>query len=169
MIQVFTNKHLITAMIVTPILAFIAYYAVDYTVSEKPHQARKGQSYPLQAKSNCRYQSGHCTFKNGDITIDIKTKKTDDNVLSLTLTSNLAIQGAKVAIASDNTSPAPQDMRTTDRSRENWHITLANTLNDSSRLQIALMINDSLYYGETGTRFTTYKTGFSQDAIHAIN
>ncbi|MFT5117744.1 MAG: hypothetical protein ACI9NY_001277 [Kiritimatiellia bacterium] len=39
-------------------------------------------------------------------------------------------------------------------------------MSDSSRLQIALAVNQSLYYGETVTTFTSYKTGFSQKNIH---
>jgi len=71
MLKTLTNKHLIIAMIVAPILAVIAYYGVDRVVSETPHKAVKGQSYPLAAKSNCRYKSGECTLKNGDISLTI--------------------------------------------------------------------------------------------------
>ena len=136
MIQVLTNKHLITAMIVAPILAFITYYAVDYKVSEKPHQAVEGQSYPLVAKSNCRYESGKCTFKNGDINIHIETTQVSNSELSFSLASNQPIQGARVALASDTVKPTPISMTAADDTQVNWTITLPNTIDETSRLQL---------------------------------
>jgi len=62
----FKNKHVITAMIVAPILAIVSYYAVDLMVKEQPKAAVEGQAYKLIAKSNCRYSSGACDLVNGD-------------------------------------------------------------------------------------------------------
>jgi hypothetical protein len=78
MLNVLTKKHLIVAMIVSPILAVLTYYAVDFKVSEKPHSAVPGNSYPLVAQSNCCYSRGKYTFKNGDIeaSISISDAKT---------------------------------------------------------------------------------------------
>ncbi|MFT5117155.1 MAG: hypothetical protein ACI9NY_000683 [Kiritimatiellia bacterium] len=164
--NVLTNKHLIIALIVAPMLAIIAYYAVDYNVSEKPHQAVKGESYPLIAKSNCRYESGKCTFENGDIEINLVTEKISDNQIELQLRANRPINGAKIALVNEDNFPLPQTMTPLDNSNTHWQITLANSISDSSRLQIALAVNQSLYYGETVTTFTSYKTGFSQKNIH---
>jgi hypothetical protein len=166
MIKVLTNKHVIIAMIVAPILAVITYYAVDYSVSEKPQQAIEGQSYPLAAKSNCRYESGKCTFKNGDVDITLVAEKVGTTQLALTLTSTLPIQGAKIALANDASSPAPEAMIAIDQSQEQWTVTLPNIITETSRLHIALAVNDSIYFGETETIFTTYKTGFPQKDMH---
>ena len=62
----FKNKHFIVALLIAPILAIIAYFGVDIAVSEKPHAAKKGQSYKLVSKSNCRYTSGLCDMENGE-------------------------------------------------------------------------------------------------------
>lgn len=166
MIKALTNKHTIIAIIVAPILAFIAYYAVDYAVSEKPHEAVEGQSYPLVAKSNCRYESGQCTFKNGDISIHIETTQVDNSELSFSLESNQPIQGSRLALANDAVKTSPISMTATDDTQVNWNITLPNTLSETSRLQLALKIKGSIYFGETGTVFTTYKTSFSQENIN---
>ena len=40
-----TNKHVVIALIVAPILAVIAYFATDAAVGEKPHKAQAGKSY----------------------------------------------------------------------------------------------------------------------------
>ncbi len=165
MTNILTNKHLITALIVSPILAFIAYYAVDYNVSEKPHQAVDGQSYPLVAKSNCRYESGKCTLNNGDVDITLIAQEIDTSTLKLSLTSNHPIQGAKVALTNEDNVALPETMQAIDQSQVNWQVTLPNKLNTTSRLQIALALEDSVYFGETTTIFTSYKTIFPQDNI----
>lgn len=56
--RLLTNKHVVIAMLVAPVLAVIAYFAVDASVSEPPKAAQPGQSYPLAVRSNCRYTSG---------------------------------------------------------------------------------------------------------------
>lgn len=165
MLNVFTNKHLIIALIVAPILAVIAYYAVDYNVSEKPHQAVEGQSYPLVAKSNCRYESGKCTFNNGDINVTLVIEKMDTNELKMLLSAKHPIQGAKIAIAGDSHTATPETLTASDNTNMQWQAILPNTLSDTSRLQLALSVNKSIYFGETSTIFSTYKTGFSQEQI----
>jgi hypothetical protein len=165
MTNILTNKHLIVALIVSPILAFIAYYAVDYTVGEKPHEAIEGQSYPLVAKSNCRYESGKCTFNNGDISVTLIAEKTNANDLNIQLESDYPIQGARIALSNDTITASPEAMTASDNSQTQWQVTLPNRLSDTSRLQLVLSVNQSLYFGETTTVFTTYKTGFSQENI----
>lgn len=165
MIKTLTNKHFIIAMIVAPILAIIAYFAVDHYVSEKPHEAIKGQSYPLVAKSNCRYESGLCTFKNGEIQITLQTKEMDNSSIEVSLSANQALEGAKIAIASEGQNAFPAAMKNTDNSATRWTTILPNTLNDQTKVQIALAINGSLYFGEASTIFTRYETSFSRENI----
>ncbi len=174
MLKVLTNKHLIVAMIVSPILAILAYYAVDYNVSEKPHNAISGQSYPLIAQSNCRYSSGKCTFKNGDIEVSVTisdTKSSDKNQQwTLALDSKLPLQGSKIALANTPTNPSavsPQDMLPQGMSPQSndmtkWQTNIDHTLPKESWLQLAIAINDTYYYGETATLFTHYEVGFPQ-------
>jgi hypothetical protein len=61
----FKNKHVITSMIVAPILAIISYFTVDYYVAEVPHKAKQGQSYKMLVKPNCRWASGACVIDCG--------------------------------------------------------------------------------------------------------
>ena len=86
------NKHTVMAMIITPMLAVIAYFATDHLVSEPPQEARPGQSYKLAAKSNCRYQSGICTLKNGDVEVRLQAERLDEHRVMRTLNSGLVIQ-----------------------------------------------------------------------------
>ena len=70
----FKNKHLVVAMLVAPILAILAWYAIDVLVGEKPRPAEEGQSYPLAEKPNCRYGSGACGLKNADFELQLSTR-----------------------------------------------------------------------------------------------
>lgn len=161
MLKSFTDKHVIAAMIIAPILAVIAYMSVDKMVSEKPHQAIKGQHYPLAAKSNCRYKSGQCTLKNGDVSLTISLTEAQTEGVTLAVTSNQAIQNIHVALAGDNASPPPEPMKAINEEYTEWEVNLDESVSDTSRLHIALAVNDSIYFGETGTEFSEYKTGFT--------
>ena len=73
----FKNKHVIIALIVTPILAALAWIGVGQLMGEKPHAARPGQSYPLVEKSNCRYESGACDLENEDFLLRLTFHETE--------------------------------------------------------------------------------------------
>jgi len=160
MLKTLTNKHLIIAMIVAPLLAVIAYYGVDRMVSEKPHKAVEGNYYPLAAKSNCRYQSGECTLENGDISVTITMANTQDMV-DLLVTANHSLQNIQVALAESEQSPAPTNMQTQNDEQTQWQLRLPGNASEKSRLQIALAVDNTVYFGETGTTFSQYQTGFT--------
>jgi len=160
-----TNKHFLVALIVAPILAILSYFAVDYTVSEKPHKAVKGESYPLVAKSNCRYKSGKCTFENGEVSISLFSEPTGSNSINITLVSDLPLQGIKMGLSTPTEAFPPKDMLKTKDGNKEW-LTEVNLHHlENARLQLAISVNNTLYYGETETIFTTYQTGFTQDNI----
>jgi hypothetical protein len=161
-----TNKHVIAAMIVAPILVIIAYFGVDYMVSERPHNAVAGNSYPLVAKSNCRYQSGKCTFENGDIEITLSAKQSDNDSMIIQLSSELPLTGAKIALATNSDDLPPHNMQPSGENKSQWETTLQNRDIENARLLLVVSVNDSLYYGETETSFTDYKTGFSNANMH---
>ncbi|MGH1484821.1 MAG: hypothetical protein ACRBCI_01300 [Cellvibrionaceae bacterium] len=156
-----TNKHFIVALIITPILAIIAYFAVDYAVSERPHNAVSGNSYPLAAKSNCRYQSGKCTFKNGDIEVILTSKNHGNNTITFQLESELPLAGAKIALATASNEQAPETMSSLNDSTTQWETTIQSRDIENARLLLVVSLNEALYYGETETTFTHYQTGFS--------
>lgn len=162
MISVLTNKHVIVAMIVAPILAIIAYFGVDHYVSEKPHQAVKGASYPLVGKSNCRYESGKCTLKNGDIEIHITTETVGATATNVLLESNIALQGAKIAFSSEGKNNPPTNMTKSNPEDTKWLASISSDQLDNTQLQLAVSIEDSTYFGEVTTVFVDYKTSFSQ-------
>ncbi|BCL68272.1 hypothetical protein TUMSATVNIG1_02090 [Vibrio nigripulchritudo] len=156
----FKSKHFIVALLIAPVLAIIAYFGTDAAVSEKPHAAKEGESYKLASKSNCRYTSGLCNMENGDFKVQFRSEGIKDGQLTLSLKSDLPLEGAKIAIIdSPDEKKAPKQMRQVDT--QNWHLTLNAPQNDESQLLMVFQANSTLYYGEANTQFVVYETLFT--------
>lgn len=165
--SILTNKHFIVAMIVTPILAILAYIGVDRAVSERPHEAEPGASYQLVASSSCRYASGHCTLKNGNFKLHLQADMRSEHVVGLTLESTFPLQAAKLAITPDaNTEYPPMAMTPISDDGRQWQIRSSVPRGDAPLLRLVAVADDSLYYGETGLAFTVYETSFDRDFRH---
>ena len=157
------NKHVILAMVVAPILAIIAYFSVDYVVSEKPRAAAQGNSYKLAAKSNCRYQSGVCTLENGDIEVSVHARHVSDKKVELKLHSGLPIQQAVISHVSTERASEPVKMNVVSDEMKDWQVTLELGDPTQTSLRLALNIYDSMYYAEVTAVFIDYETSFSRD------
>jgi len=160
-----TNKHFIIALIVAPILAVITYFAVDKAVSEPPQTAVSGEQYPLAANPNCRYESGKCTLRNGDVKVELLSDDSDANKIKFTLSSKLPLQGVKLALAEDLKQATPQSMLASNAQQTEWQLDVANTKTKDSRLLLVVSVNDSLYYAETEATFIHYETSFPRESI----
>ena len=86
----FKNKHVVIAMLVAPVLAIMAWFAVDYFVGERPHAATPGSAYTLVAKSNCRYASGQCDLENADFKLRIRPAMVSARRCGLILANSMA-------------------------------------------------------------------------------
>ena len=161
--NVLKNKHLILAMFVAPALAIIAYFSVDYMVSEKPKAAMQGGTYKLAAKSNCRYQSGACTLKNGDIEVHIRTRRIDEKAVELSMHSELPIQKAVISYIADDIASDPVVMNASSGDVSNWQVSLNLPDPQNTQLRLALNIADSMYYAEITAVFIDYETSFSRE------
>lgn len=160
----FKNKHVIAALIITPILAVLGYFAVDALVSETPHAAKKGASYKLAEKPNCRYTSGMCGLKNGEFELKLTTNWLDGNRMRLHLSSVAPLDGAKISMVDDeNDQQVPQDMLRNSEDGTSWIIDMNRPDREKSRLRIAVSSDGVLYYGDAGTKFTVYQTTFEGD------
>ncbi len=161
--NILKNKHLILAMFVAPTLAIIAYFSVDYMVSEKPKAAQQGGTYKLAAKSNCRYRSGACTLKNGDIEVKLHARRIDERMVELNMHSELPIQNAIISYVTGEIASEPVAMDTESAAAGDWSVTLELPDPESSQLRMALSIADAMYYAETTAVFIDYETSFSRD------
>ena len=159
------NKHVLVAMIVSPILAIISYFAIDYVVKEKPQAAQAGASYPLLAKSNCRYSSGQCNLVNSDFKASLKVESVDGRP-ELHLDANFPLDGVMIGIAQDGVdiqTVQPKPMVNSGESTQNWMLPLEVQVNEKTTLAIALSVNGAQYFGETMMAFSQYETSFKQD------
>ena len=160
--QLFSNKHVIAALLVAPILAILGYFAVDVMVSEKPHRARVGESYPLVAKPNCRYSSGRCSFKNGDFEVHLVLEEKES--LVLTLESEFPLQGGRASLIQpelDNSEPI--ELVPVDASNTRWQASYDIPYTGAETLRIVVNHNGTFYFGETVAAFAHYEPSFGKD------
>ena len=159
------NKHILAAMIVSPILAVITYFAIDYVVKEKPHAAKTGQSYPLIAKSNCRYSSGQCDLENASFKASLKVQDLQGQP-ALHLDTNFPLEGVVIGIAEqgfDIQNATPQPMTRQNDNTQQWVLPLNSDVDTNSNLAIVMTANGSQYFGETIMAFSKYETIFKKD------
>jgi hypothetical protein len=159
--NMFKSKHFLIALIVTPILAIIAYFGVDIAVSEKPHSAEAGQSYKLISKSNCRYTSGLCDFENGEFKVQFRSEQLTDNQWALSMTSKYPLVGVKVSLSSDDNA-VPVDMIAINDTQKAWQVSLPADNLAEKNLLVAIQADNTFYYGEAKTEFVTYETLFTE-------
>lgn len=150
----FKNKHVMIAMLVAPVLALLSYFAVDYYVSEEPHQAKAGKSYKMIERPNCRYTSGKCDLKNGSFEVGLKVEILQKNKMLLKLDSNFALDGVKIAIVqTQESNPIPVDMQLRNNNKKTWEVKINQPASEESRIHLVMAIGESYYFAETATTF----------------
>ena len=149
----FTNKHVVVAMLVAPVLAILAWFAIDYFIAERPHAAKPGASYTLMAKSNCRYDSGQCDLENGDFKLTLQPSDVSNAALTLSMKSRFALQQATIGFIDDESQPTPSKMAPTNSDATEWTATLALPAGNTSMLGIAVSAQDTSYFGEIPLAF----------------
>lgn len=160
-----TNKHVLVAMIVAPILAVTTYFGIDYVVKEKPQLAKAGKSYPLLAKSNCRYSSGKCNLVNSGFKASLVIKDIDSRP-ALYLDASHPLDGVMVGIAEEGVDiqqVQPKPMIIQGDSNQNWALPLDFKVDKTTTLAIAIVANGSQYFGETIMAFSKYEAIFKED------
>jgi len=160
----FKNKHVVIAMLVAPILALISYFSVDAFVAETPHAAKAGEHYALLEKSNCRYASGKCDLKNGDVELTIKPEWITNDRLKLTINSSTPLQNiisARVNVLGEEVST--NKLNSIDKNGFSWSTELLTPDADLERLRIAIAINKTWYYADTALKFIHYEAAFDDD------
>ncbi|MFT6285902.1 MAG: hypothetical protein ACJA09_000641 [Alcanivorax sp.] len=138
-----TGKHIIAALLITPVLAILAWFAMDQLVAERARPALPGSSYLLVEQSNCRYSSGRCELANGDFKLILAMDEGE-----LLLASSHALDGALLSINSPELNLPPVTMNATDENKLHWRISLARTPRASERIRVAVRADGSAYFGE---------------------
>lgn len=147
------NKHVIVAMLVAPVLAILAWFAVDYMVAERPQPATQGGAYPLVAKSNCRYDSGRCDLENADFELSLLPLEISSSQVTLSLTSRFPLQQATIALVEDGTEASPVQMSGKNAERTEWGGAIALPGNDEASLRIAVASSGTTFFAEVPVVF----------------
>jgi len=150
----FKNKHVITSMIVAPILAIMSYFAVDYYVAEVPHKAKDGQLYKMLVKSNCRWESGHCDLENGDLELLVTSDTQEYGKNHFRLNSNTPLQEVKFALVNEQGAHSePESMSLLEPGDRLWQSSLVDA-RSSDYLQFVISASGSVFYAEVSAIFT---------------
>jgi len=149
----FRNKHLVIAMLVAPVLAIMAWFAVDYFVAERPHAAEEGAAYTLIAKSNCRYDSGQCDLENADFKLSIRPVSTEAESIRLEMTSAFPLQSATVGLVKAGVPAAPSMMEAANSDGTLWTGRIDPPGSENSTIRIAVAARGATWYAEVPTVF----------------
>ncbi len=156
----FKNKHIIVALLVAPVLAIIAYFAVDYMVAERPHAAQADATYKLVAKPNCRYPSGACELKNGEFELTLKPAGAIGDQMTLRVEASFPLSMASLGVASaPGESTSPIALAADDAEGRLWSTTIATPKLDEAAFQIAVVADRSRFYAEVPTVFLAADDG----------
>ena len=143
----FSNKHVLVAMLVAPVLAIMAWFAVDYFVAERPHAAQEGATYKLLAKSNCRYASGECDLENAEFELSLRPEMISASSVALALSSSHNLDTAVVGFV-DAASAAPEPMTRTDAVGKEWQVLLSRPDNTDASIRIAVTAQGATWFAE---------------------
>ena len=153
----FKNKHVIIAMLVAPLLAVIAWFAVDYLVAERARPAESGSSYPLVARSNCRYDSGRCDLSNEDFEVSLRPTAIDASSVSLELSSAFPLARAMVGVIDGESEIPPVALSASDSERTEWTGQIPNPAGPESQLRVAIVANEATFFAEIPVVFLVIK------------
>jgi hypothetical protein len=148
----FTNKHVIIAMIVAPILGVLGWIAVGQIAGEQPQVAQPGQSYPLVEKSNCRYESGACDLQNEDFKLRL-TLEQGPRGPAMLLSASHPLEGAILGIGAAGSQIPPSAMRSVDGQGLMWRRELGGMPTAGERIRLVARAEGSSYFADASTTF----------------
>ena len=148
----FSNKHVVVALLVAPLLAVLAWFAVGYWFGERPQPAVPGGSYPLLEKSNCRYSSGECSLENGSLQLTM-TARASNAGTRVELVSATSLAGAAVGVRGQSGASPPVVMQSIDTAGYRWAADRLSVVPGEDRLLIVVQSQGSRWYGEAQTAF----------------
>ncbi len=175
MYKIMKNKHVVLSMLIAPILAIVTYIATDEIVSDPPIAADKSASYPLAAKSNCRYESGRCTLVNGDVELNLRAEILNETHVVLTADVSLDLDNLMLSIGLADADILPRLMGIASKDKKRWELTVPTedmlsvdkTL-DNLVVRVVAQAQGSAFYAETSAKFLKYETIFSRENFTSL-
>ncbi len=148
------NKHVVIALIVAPILAILAWYAVGLIAGEQAQVAEPGAAYPLLARSNCRWESGECNLANNDLEMTILPLELGAQYTRLALDSEFPVAQATFALLTNgNEVVATAEHDTSPDAPLRMTVTIPAFADPEAMLRVAVTVQDSLYFAEVPVVF----------------
>jgi hypothetical protein len=151
---VLRNRHVIIALLVTPVLAVLAWIGVGQLAGEEPAPAAPGRAYPLVEQPNCRYASGACDLRNADLELRIILEgdaRDGGGEPRVTVTSSHPLQRVQLALAGGGEGALPGDLSATADGR--WVGQLRARPRVGDRLRLVAQGAGAFYYGDVATAF----------------
>jgi len=149
-----TNKHVIIAMLVAPVLAIIAWFGVDYLVAEQAQPAAAGSMYPLIARPNCRYDSGQCDLANNDLKLSIKPVDLLASRTILSLESEFVLEQVTFALVIGTDEVVGNAAATqTPEGDTLWIINIPEHADPEATLRVAVTVQQAIYFVEVPVVF----------------
>jgi len=146
-----SNRHVVLALLVAPVLAVLAWYGVELLVgtTDKVSQvARLGESYPLLERSGCRYAGGTCQLSNGDFTLTV----TLNPARGVSISSALPLESLLLGLSSEGDLP-PLLANPVDSEHRRWFHTFKQAPTPADRLRVVAVTGGSAYFGEASLVF----------------
>ena len=148
------NKHVVIAMIVAPILAILAWFAVGQIVGEQAQVAEPGAAYPLVVRSNCRWESGECDLANNDLQMTILPLELGAQYTRLAIDSEFPLAQATFALVlNGNEVVANAEQDIAPEAPVRMTVTIPAFADPEAVLRVAVTVQESLYFAEVPVVF----------------
>jgi hypothetical protein len=147
-----SNKNLLVAILVAPVLSILGWWAAGTFIGEKPRPVQEGQVYPLLEKSSCRYASGLCELENVDFKLVLSYR--EDNLgRHMVVRASHSLQGILMAVGPAESESAPGEMKVMDEQGTQWQMALDRRPDPQARIRLVVRAVGSTWFGDASTQF----------------
>ena len=150
--SIMTNKHVLAALLVTPLLAVLAWYGAGQlsdTEEEQATPAQAGTSYPLLERPGCRYAGGSCGLSNEDFKLAIALTPTGQLRLVSALPLDYVLVGLESASGED-----PVQALAVSAEQDRWVHNFTVVPSSEDRLRVVTGVGGASWFGEASLTFT---------------
>ncbi len=147
-----TDRNVIIAMLVAPVLSILGWWAAAAFIGEKPQPAQEGRTYPLLEKSNCRYASGICDLENVDFKL-VLTYVEDASGPYLAVRASHTLQGIVMTVGYAVGELSPGAMTAVGEQGTHWRMALDSRPELQARIRLVASGSGSTWFGDASTQF----------------
>lgn len=146
-----SNHHVTVALLVTPVLAVIAWFGMGWLFDERAAIAVApvmGNAYPLVERSGCRYGGGVCKLTNNDLELTLRVSSGGQLVLE----ANVPLDAVFSSLGSQYSTP-PQVGEALSSSHRTWRLNNIEPLHGDDTVRLVALHRGSQFFGEAVLRF----------------